>query len=87
MRLIIGFILALFISSSAMADSFEILNNGKIIFKTYKEKFRREGYVIYNVIYKKTLWNCTTEGAFLQCTEKHSLHELDSTGNNWVEHK
>jgi hypothetical protein len=54
MKILIGILLALFISSQAYAQSaVEIIDNGKIL-----KEYADGGGVYYHIIYKKKLYYC-----------------------------
>ena len=86
MKIIITFLLALFISSQAIAlDSFEILSKGKIIYQT-EDKSKSVKLINFFVIYKKSFWKCESitmvnfgEGSF-NCQEQTSSPARDKEG-------
>ena len=86
MKIIITFLLALFISSQAIAlDSFEILSKGKIIYQT-EDKSKSVKLINFFVIYKKSFWKCESitivnfgEGSF-NCHEQTSSPARDKEG-------
>jgi hypothetical protein len=63
MKILIGFLLALFISSHAYAQTAnEIINKGKIISSHNYQKL-----IMYGVIYKKHLYKCNMSNGYLTC--------------------
>ena len=89
MKILIGFLLALFISGQAIAlDSFEILSKGKIIYQTEDTGQKRKSikFINFFVIYKKSFWKCESitmvnfgEGTF-NCQEQTSSPARDKEG-------
>ena len=79
MKILIGFLLALFISSQAYAlDSIEIIEKGKII--SSEKSIRQNVYQVFHVIYKKQVWICQTEYRKenkFSCVEYRSVNASD----------
>ena len=82
MKIIITLLLALFISSQAIAlDSFEVINKGKIIAQTeakFKDVLSTTSYDAFYVIYKKSLFKCGTIFDNLTCRKLDSRPALDA---------
>ena len=89
MKIIIGFLLALFISGQAIAlDSGELLSKGKIIYQTEdrSESPYKKKYINFFVLYKKSLWKCESITALnsgdgiLTCKEQGNYPVRDKEG-------
>ena len=90
MKILIGFLLALFISGQAIAlDSGELLSKGKIIYQTEDSKSSYIGnikYINFFVLYKKSLWKCESITALnsgdgiLTCKEQGNYPVRDKEG-------
>ena len=67
MKILIGFLLALFISGQAYAQSHaEVLEKGKIIQQVDKEKYLMSTYI---VVYKNLAYFCTASPELITCRE------------------
>ena len=89
MKILIGFLLALFISGQAIAlDSVELLSKGKIIYQTEdrSESPYKIKYINFFVLYKKSLWKCESITALnsgdgsLTCKEQGNYPVRDKEG-------
>jgi len=83
MKILIGFLLALFICSHAIAldlDSNEVLSKGKIIGQTTLTTGSRKQHLAdaFFVIYKKALFKCDTLFDNLTCRKLDSRPALDA---------
>ena len=70
MKILIGFLLALFISGQAYAEdsSSYILGNGNVIYN-YKEQFNARTVITFHIVYyKKQVFRCVTGYSSIECT-------------------
>tara|TARA_B110000438_G_C15187639_1_gene382981 strand:+ start:250 stop:504 length:255 start_codon:yes stop_codon:yes gene_type:complete len=70
MKILIGFLLTLFISSQAYAEdsSSYILGNGNVIY-SYKEHPNSRTVITFHIVYyKKQVFRCVTSYSSIECT-------------------